>query len=82
LATQPQDLDHERRIIRMEERSGLFAQELADIKATLRDLDRHLRRLPTRADLWRMIATVVGISVATIALFVGILAYLGALPRP
>ena len=64
------------RMARLQANFDYIRRDLDGIRADQKTLLDRTVRLPTTGNLWTMIATMVGISAALIALFVGILTYL------
>jgi hypothetical protein len=55
---------------------------LTDIRLEMGNIRSDLRALPSKAALWGMIGTTLGIAVALIAVFVSVLTYLQAFHVP
>ena len=82
----PHDGDMEARIAVLEEIARSTKDVLGEIKLDLRDIKKDGREtrdqvltLPTRGSLWTMVGVMVGVSVAILALVIGILTWVQGL---
>lgn len=78
----PYDGYMEARVTRLETTIEFVRRDLDEIKADNKEILRLLPKLASKSSVWGALATGGGIAVAVVALFVGVLTYLQALPHP
>lgn len=70
------------RLDQYEKRAEAADARMARVEALLNDIRVDLAKKPTVAGLWGMVAATLGVAVAMIGVFVGVLTYLQALHSP
>ena len=79
----------ESRVSRLEATVEHIDRDLTEMKGDIKgifgiltDIRVEIAKRPTTGGLWGMVATVLGVAIAMIGIFIGILAYLGKVPSP